>query len=570
MTNLKDILKNIGQKSREDIIAKCEELKLTDRIETKEDLISFWASYIGPKYYKDSVISIGRQVEILKLLLSDIMTKYAENKKQLIKKLAKEENRGFDKPAWISTNFSDSEKGLRLQIGFKNRGCRYWHDSDNLIGCYNCGYFAGTSQHYYKSLEANEYHKILLKQFDEVELKYKNDFSFDNVNFLGDGSFLNNWEVPYEAQLELFERLADWENVKIILIESRPEYIDIGWLGTLLNQLRPDQAVEIAVGVESTDEFIRTHCINKGFVSLNDKRNSNSFKSVLKNNVQFNGRIKLQAYLLVKPAFLNESEAIQDAVISGKELFTWAKELNPRNPGKYLSIKYEPVVVSRGTLLEVLYKTKNEKGRLYDPLNYWSVVEILCSLFRDGTYTIVRFGAREDMDDYIALPLTRIRNGEISLVDYKIYRAVQKFSTTRYIDNLMSDINSLVKDDSFIYWEKTILCRGSILKELLNTQTNNDIEFEDIIKFIQKDKKSINFFKSIAPNINGNKKQISNSIEQIQHELLSKENLLGDWSLKVKDLRYVIEEEKLIMKFIIINSTVKNDVWVEIYIKNKI
>ena len=98
---------------------------------------------------------------------------------------------------------------------------------------------------------------------------------------------------------------------------------------------------------------IREFCINKGF-SLED------FRKALRICKDAGSLVK--AYLLLKPPFLTEEEAIQDAVASGIE--AWGMGVD--------RLSYNPVNVQRWTLVEHLWR----RGE-YRPQWLWSVLEVL-------------------------------------------------------------------------------------------------------------------------------------------------------------------------------------------------
>jgi radical SAM enzyme (TIGR01210 family) len=585
MTFLEKLLQNFGERSQDDIIKKFKEQKLDGKIKSKEDFYLYWATIIGPIYYRDSILPISRQIEILKQLMDKSLSTYIQNKASLLKEISKFNRGSLEQPAWDSINFSDSKKGKRLQFGFKNRGCQYWHNAKNKVGCYNCGYFMGTQLHHFIDIPENAYHKSIMKQLDWIEKKYKGKEDFDVVDIEGDGSFFNPWEFPKKTQLECLRRLSGWKNLTHLLVESRPEYIDKDWINELLNTLRSDQMMEIAIGVESTDKFVRTHCINKGLVSISDITQKESIKNILKQAAEFNGRVHIQAYLLVKPAFLSEKEALADAVNSGRVLYQWAKEYYPKDPHKILSLKYEPVVINRGTLLEVLYKSffKGNK-RAYEPLNLWTVAELLVQLAYDNTYKLVRFGAREDMDDYLAIPVVPGQNGNdtVSPIDFRLYHAVQKFCATRSIGVFLTDVEPLLADDSFHKWKEKTGIFQTALEIFIETYREEisenkkdfdkklDLYYEAIQNLsyhIQNESGSIDFFRKLAPGINNT---YSNSCEKVEQYIRETKALLGfsnDWKVEVKDLRCVHDSKYKSVIFKIDIETpdkVDSDLWLSV------
>jgi radical SAM enzyme (TIGR01210 family) len=582
MMVLENIIKDLGEKSRDDIIQKFNEQGLNDKIKNKEDFFSYWASHIGPIFYCDSILPISRQIEILKQLMDKSLSKYIENKECLLKEISKLEKGSLEQPAWDSINFSDSKKGKRLQFGFKNRGCQYWHTAKNKVGCYNCGYFMGTQLHHFLEMPEDDYHKSIMKQLEWIEKKYKGREDFDVVDIEGDGSFFNPWEFPKKTQLECFRRMSEWKNLTHILVESRPEYIDIKWIAELLKELRPDQVVEIAIGIESTDDFIRTHCINKGIAGISDTNQKESIKNILKQIAEFNGRIHIQAYLLVKPAFLREDEALADAVNSGRVLYQWAKKYYPQKPRKILSLKYEPVVINRGTILETLYKTFSDgKKRLYEPLNLWTVAELLVRLAYDDTYTASRFGAREDMDDYIAVPVVPGNKGNdtVSTIDFRLYHAIQEFCAKRSITEFLTDVESLISDESFYKWKKKIGIHQTALESFIETYREEisegkknfdkriDRYYEVIQKLsyhIQNDPGSIDFFTKLAPEIDIDYVKICQKVEKYIGNV---NGFSKKWKVEVKDLRCVHDSKhkSIIFKVDIENPNgMDSDLWLSV------
>ncbi len=588
MVEIERLLKFLGEHSRGNIIEKFKLQGFYDKVKNENDLLKIWASHIGPVYYSDSILPISRQISILKFLMSKHMAEYIENKAKILDTLSVKNKGMLERPAWDTLNFSDSKKGKRLQFGFKNKGCQYWHNSKNKLGCYNCGYFTGTQLFHFIDISEEEYNKNIIRQLKWIKHKYKRYNSFDVLEIEGDGSFFNPWEFPKQTQVECFKRLSKWENLSHILVESRPEFVNNEWIVELLKHLRTDQALEVAVGVESTDNFIRTHCINKGFADISEITKENSIKRILEEISSFNGRVRIQAYLLIKPAFLSENEALADAVNSGRVLYQWAEKFSPKNPNDILLLKYEPVVISRGTILETLCKYHNSnQSKLYTPLNYWTVAELLMQLCYDNTYKMVRFGAREDMDDYIAIPVIPGKNGTVSPIDFNMYHAIQRFSSNRDIGEFLSDIKPLMSDESYSDWVKTIGMHKTALEYFVDTYKEELIKnrntmhkkshsdqniIQKLAHYLQNQNKSIEYFKEIVPEIEENFIDGTQKIEDYIRKARAILKIPKDWKIEVGDLRVVHESsyDKLIAK-LHIEKTDKTDfaLWLSIPLKTK-
>ncbi len=197
--------------------------------------------------------------------------------------------------------------------------------------CYMCGYTR-------ESREVSE--AELIEQISRV-LAERGEV----VKIFTSGSFFDDSEVPRSVRLYLKERLGD----RKLIVESRPEFITPERLADF-----EGVNLEIGIGLETADDFIREHCVNKGF-SFSDFLRAAKF-------IREHG-FRVKVYLLLKPPFLSEREAIEDAVRSIEKVADVADvvSLNLTN-------------VQRGTLVERLWKAK-----LYRPPWLWSAVEVLKS-----------------------------------------------------------------------------------------------------------------------------------------------------------------------------------------------
>lgn len=479
------------------------------------DLCRLWRRYIGPRYFHDSVISVERQAQIL-WQLGPTLREYRARKQACLDNMSYEwRNRsGMDilkrskEPAWAAVSPTFSALGSRLQIGFLNFGCKYWQNSDN-IGCYNCGYFASCiplelrDSWPGKSLTDDELSSLLTEQFiSEIRLRKGQTEDYDVIDFVSDGSFLNKAEVPRKAQLAILAYIGKdlKDTVKRVLIETRTEYVDKDWVELLLNRLDPDQKLTIAIGLETSDAFVSGFCINKGYFFRNPElfvtAPSKSFEDVVHELESLGDRVEIQAYVLVKPAFLVEHEALADAINT-------VCRINSILVNKRITVyaKLEPTVVCFGSLLDVLYDTtvgqdghlevlrhsgldtlsETRSSRLYCSPSYWTVAELFAALYTMQAFKICRIGAREDMDVYREIPGV-YDAGRLSPVDAVLYNVIQQLNNSFHTGtpafvSLLTVVDMLTRDGSFSKWQSMIgkhipylsrLCQQfetSILKE---------------------------------------------------------------------------------------------------------
>ncbi len=215
---------------------------------------------------------------------------------------------------------------------FRTRGCA-WYD---FTSCSMCGYF--------NDVNANVSDENLMKQVDRLM-----DFLSDQkvLKVFTSGSFLDRREVPDRA----FNYFVDKVSTKVekLLVESRTEFIT----RENMERLRDSSMdVRIAIGVESTNDRIIRDSVNKG---TNFKKFVDAAKVVSKNDLE------LRSYLLLKPPFLNEENAVQDAIKSVYDCAPYSSD-----------VSVNPMNIQKNTLVEKLWK----KGH-YRPPWLWSVARVL-------------------------------------------------------------------------------------------------------------------------------------------------------------------------------------------------
>jgi radical SAM enzyme (TIGR01210 family) len=217
-------------------------------------------------------------------------------------------------------------------IILRTAGCSHFHKG----GCSMCGYNVGS--------DPNASPMSILKQFEhgvrdvgEVQL----------LKIYTSGSFLDECEVPLDAAKKILHHCRD-KNVKL-LFESRPEYVSPERLDDLI-AVHDD--IEVALGLESSNDRILMYSIKKGFAAEDYEK---AAKLLAEKGLD------IRTYVLLKPPFITESEAIADSVSTVKFAATMSD-----------TISLNPVNVQKGTLVEKLWR-----GWAYRPPWLWSVLEVL-------------------------------------------------------------------------------------------------------------------------------------------------------------------------------------------------
>lgn len=206
-----------------------------------------------------------------------------------------------------------------------------------------CGYV-------YDSAQAPPSDEDLFRQLENAMAKASRFDEFV-VKIFTSGSFLDTREVSPEVRHRILSSLEEDRRVLKVLVETRPEFVNRKTMEDCRNSLR-DKAFEIAIGLETSSDLIRKDSVNKGFTFDDFKRAATVVR-------ESNATVK--TYLMLKPLFLSERQALEDIVRSIRDAVPYSDtfSINLCN-------------VQKGTLVEKLW----QKGQ-YRPPWLWSIVEIL-------------------------------------------------------------------------------------------------------------------------------------------------------------------------------------------------
>jgi len=241
---------------------------------------------------------------------------------------------------WLDEDNTPSGVYDSLTIILNTGGCRWARAG----GCTMCGYVA-------ESVEGGTVpHEDLMTQVEKC-LDHEAEHAEEpagQVKIYTSGSFLDEREVPAETRRAIAETFADRERM---VVESLPDFVDREKLADFT-----DRGVEtdVAVGLETATDRVRHDCVNKYFDFA-------EFEDAASEAVAAGAGVK--AYLLMKPPFLSESEAIVDMKRSirrcGAVEGCHTVSMNPTN-------------VQRHTMVEDLYYNDG-----YRPPWLWSVAAVL-------------------------------------------------------------------------------------------------------------------------------------------------------------------------------------------------
>ncbi|UCH04974.1 MAG: archaeosine biosynthesis radical SAM protein RaSEA [Candidatus Thorarchaeota archaeon] len=253
--------------------------------------------------------------------------------------------RNLSRPAaaWVSKSRIGNTVGSALSVVLATSGCS--HARGESGGCTMCSYLLDGSH------EAVPGDKIL-QQFRHAIERASSEKGPLSIKVYTSGSFLDEDEVPTDTRNQILDLISEDERVSEVVLESRPQYVTEDSMG-IIYDLLDGRHVEIGVGLESSSDAIRTLCINKGFETEDFAEAVTTAKA---------HKIGIRAYVLLKPPFLTERDALLDSV----------RTIEDAAKMGVTTISVNPVNVQKHTLVERLWT----RG-LYRPPWLWTLVEVL-------------------------------------------------------------------------------------------------------------------------------------------------------------------------------------------------
>ncbi len=229
-----------------------------------------------------------------------------------------------------------------LTIILNTGGCRWARAG----GCTMCGYVA-------ESVEGGTVaHEDLLAQV-ETCLDHEREHADEpagQVKIYTSGSFLDEREIPAATRRAIAAEFGDRDR---IVVESLPDFVDREKIAEFTDH---GLETDIAVGLETATDRVRQDCVNKYF-------DFSAFEHAAADAVAAGAGVK--AYLLMKPPFLSESEAVDDMKRSVRRC---------AGVDGCHTVSMNPCNVQRHTMVEDLFYSDG-----YRPPWLWSVAEVLAA-----------------------------------------------------------------------------------------------------------------------------------------------------------------------------------------------
>ncbi len=212
----------------------------------------------------------------------------------------------------------------------------------------------------------------LTRQFEDALMKFAGNIPPVLCLYNGGSSFNPN-ELPWKTFQYMLSRIREVSKVKRLIIESRLEYLTEPRLREALVILGGDVELEIGIGLESSSDLVRNDILLKSVSLETFERKLLLLKSL---------GVRTLSYVVLKPPFLCEAEAIHDTVSSARYAFQVGSN----------AVSIEPISVGAGTITEDLF-TNGE----FQPPRLWSMLECAKQLqgygeLRLGGYQYVPVG----------------------------------------------------------------------------------------------------------------------------------------------------------------------------------
>jgi radical SAM enzyme (TIGR01210 family) len=302
----------------------------------------------------------------------------------------------WNKPAdlVLRDDFLDGKRVSAASMTLFPTGCQY----AAVGGCTMCGEWSGSNL---GTLVSPEFH---IAQFAAASADLVSRKDINWLRIYQEGSFLNEDEIAPEAR-EIILRLASHlRGIQRITIESRPEYLTAD-LTRLVREYTSSIELEIGIGLEAKDDFVRNVCIGKGTTLI-------SYEKAVR--VAHASNIIALAYVLIKPPFLSEQEAIDEAVETTKFAFETG---------------FDEVYVQAASIHEWSLSEMLASRGFYSPPWLWSVMEVVKQTAKLGK---VKIGGLEyfPRPAKVAQNYSNTKDHTICQCSHDIWQVIQEFNAT--------------------------------------------------------------------------------------------------------------------------------------------
>jgi hypothetical protein len=241
--------------------------------------------------------------------------------------------------------------GKRTFLGFKDLVIAFYAQK-----CpFQCSYCSLPTKSHPEPLPVNQ----IKQQIDWSLEQYANELSsFQQLSVGNEGSILDRERFSKSAIVYLLKQAQVLSFLKVLSLETRPEYISPSTLEDIFHLTHAD-IIDVTVGFETQDDHLREVILNKSIRRKN-------FEAKIKLLSEMG--VRLTSYVLLKPGpTMTEEEGIKEAILTIEYLAEVCQKF-----GTDLVIYLNPVYVAKGTPLAKAFAIHQ-----YNPVRIQSVVQVI-------------------------------------------------------------------------------------------------------------------------------------------------------------------------------------------------
>lgn len=281
-----------------------------------------------------------------------------------LKKITKNQNFFFVDQIY---DFEEKKNVSRLVLFLPAKGCEW---AIKTGGCTMCA-FGKKAAEIGKKFSGNDLYRLF-----EIAYQLTKEDQPLILTIYNGGSFLNDREIPEKIQLKICQGIKNHPSIIKIFVESRVEFITEEKIKKILNALGRKKLI-LGIGLEAVDDKVRNVFIKKGL----EKKDYEKAVKLLKEN-----GVRVFTYVLLKPIFLTEKEAIEEAINTIEYAFQVGTD----------EVGLETAFIQEGTeMTKLFYENK------YKPPWLWSIIEVIKRTHNLGP---IHLGGFNDEPPPIALP----------------------------------------------------------------------------------------------------------------------------------------------------------------------
>jgi len=227
----------------------------------------------------------------------------------------------------------------RFVIGLNTIGCSY--ALNKKTACFHCG-----------QLVDKIHDKEILKWFfNDIDTFIKS--GSEKLFVCTNGSWFDEKEISLDIRSQILDKVLKLKNCRELILETRPECVNDAGINQLKKLIKNGIKIKVGLSLDSLSYEIRDLCINKPIPIITYVQSCEKL---------YTAGIEVCTYILFKPPFLTELEAIEESI----KTINYVLDINES------LISLEPITLQDFTLQKML----EDINRFRVPWN-WSIREII-------------------------------------------------------------------------------------------------------------------------------------------------------------------------------------------------